>query len=112
MFDQTLALSQFLVAVATLVTLVWGLVRMFQSARLSIEAREHAVKAANHAARAADLAHAAAAAAHDDIKGVAENMLKIELASNSMKDALVAATEKEAFARGMKTEKEKDKERP
>lgn len=40
----------------------------------------------------------------------AKNIRKIEVATNSMKDALVKATEKEALARGIKQGAESERE--
>ena len=37
---------------------------------------------------------------------------KVEVATNSMKDALVASTEKEALARGIKAGIQEEKDRP
>lgn len=49
----------------------------------------------------------------DDVSTKVDTMAgdihKVELATNSMKDALVAATEKEAYARGAKSETDKGK---
>lgn len=42
----------------------------------------------------------------------AKNIQKVELATNSMKDALVAATEAEALARGIKQGKRQERAEP
>ncbi len=45
------------------------------------------------------------------LDGVAEQIHEVHVATNSMKDALVSATEKEAFARGGKEERERAEKR-
>lgn len=75
---ELVQIIQLAISLATLATLVWGLVRMFQGAIESRAARTELLTATLRT--------------EDATKGVAENIQKIELATNSMKDALVIAT--------------------
>ncbi len=73
---------------------------MFEASREAKGSREEVKKVVKSA-------EMAATAAHQEVKSMALDIRKIEVSSNSMKDALVAVTEKEAFARGQKDSEEK-----
>lgn len=111
---NAVAIINLVVGMLTLVTLVLGLLRMIQVTREAREARALAVAATSRAEEAARLAATHAAAASKDILAMGDNVQKIELATNSMKDALVAAIakasdlegEKRGLAQGLRESKE------
>ena len=78
--------AQLAVSVTTLLTLVWGFLK--------------AIVAARNAETAARLASASAIKATAGMQAVAENVQKIEIATNSMKDALIVSTERAAGLAG------------
>lgn len=98
--DTALASTQLVLNVAMLITLVWALVKMFENARDSKVARAAAVAAATRAEEAACLAASHSLEAASKLAVVAQNVEKIELATNSMKDALVASTAKASEMEG------------
>jgi len=98
--DQLTSILQLVVAVLTLATLVWGLVKMFASAA---EARGMRAEAVTASVRA----EAAAVSAAAGVVAMAENVQKVEIATNSIKDALIEATKQQYYAMGVKDEKEK-----
>ena len=98
---------QLLVQLLTLGTLVWGLMKMFGSAREANLARQVAVTASQRAEEAALAAAQHVQAASQVVEGMAATIEKLEVNTNSIKDALIVAKEKEAFARGQQEEREK-----
>lgn len=98
--DAISRIVQLAISLATLLTLVWGLLKMFQSAAEARAARQEAVMASRNAEAAALLASEHAAGAVAGMQHISENVQKIEIATNSMKDALVAATDKAAGLAG------------
>ena len=77
---------------ATLIAILYGLWRMIQATRESREGRRLQAAATLRAEQASALAAAHAQDAATAVAAVAENVQKIELATNSMKDALVKST--------------------
>lgn len=93
--NDALIVTQLLVQLVTLGTLGYALYRMFAITEESRASRARAEAAATLAAEKASLTAVA-------ITRVAENVQKIETATNSMKDALVQSTAKASDLEGEK----------
>ena len=92
MITLILMLTQIGVAISTMMVMLYTLYRMVAITREARMARAEAIAATVRAEEAARLAAAHAADGVLAISKMADNVQKIELATNSMKDALVKAT--------------------
>ena len=106
-FDNVFRSVELLVSSLTLATLVWGLVKMFRSARAAEEVRTTLVATTARSEANSALAAEHAVSTGTKVDAMAENVEKIEKASNSMKDALVAASDKAGELRGRQEERER-----
>jgi hypothetical protein len=107
LIDHLLRFLELLVSSCTLATLVWGLFRMFKSARAAEEVRTALVASTGRAEVSAATAAEHSEAVRSEMVMMAENVQKIETASNSMKDALVAASDKAGELRGRQEERDR-----
>ncbi len=110
-FDEVLRSSELAVSTATFGTLVWGLIRMFKSAREAAAVRMDLLASNARTEAAAAIAADHAIKSISAVAAMADNVQKIELASNSMKDALVAATDKASGLAGEQRGREQEKKR-
>lgn len=75
---------------------------MFQTAAIAAAAREEAIANAKIAADAAKKAATVASVTNKKVDSVATVVQTLETNTNSLKDALIDVTEREAYARGQR----------
>ncbi len=93
-----------------LIGAVLAIIMGWQGQRATREARLAAVAAEKvrvDLAKESATTRSALDGTNHKLDGVAEQIHEVHVATNSMKDALVSATEREAFARGGKEERER-----
>ena len=108
MIEPTLNFIQLLVSIATLITLAWGLLKMFEASAEARAARAeamHAAKSAEHSAKAASQHAVAAVEKVVQLTGAVEQVV---LNTNGMSSRLEKLAGEAGEERGRQLEREKE----